>query len=606
MSTDGYPAGRIHRWRKIAAAGRLPDPVIARWLLAAPADVATVEDLPPVPDDLERQARDPANYWPILVRDGEDPRRAALAHLDDREAWDRDAHARTGLSVVELLTHEAAAPGGAVSWETAAAAAAVLADQQSEGCALADTSEARERLPGAVARHLRAFARSVIGEGRLLGPVTPRPAGEAPRKVWTAHLETAPRAAELAAAPREVDGFTVAALSAELARYLEGLGEAGAKVARAWLAGEAQRFQDATAPMLADDWPRPSPLAGWHRDDLIGQTSVCDPPGTSKAVVVLSVAVWLAEVRPELAPAPYPVSMLLLPLAAAAVAAPRSLDLTGAWQQPATLEVEVIRLLTGNALATVDAAALVRFLPELARLAANRAGHPLTIRAGDGLVFATLTNAKRTEVEIRGGYAALAALLQRDNGRSRTQIADAARALAALPIEWSAHDHDGVSALILDLTHDHAANVLRFALPRMLWPGFSTELRDRPATRIARRRVPVDPTLPPGPGKLGDRPHRLELAAMAWLRDRLDGLTATGGIVPWEQLADEVSLSDARQRTRRLKVLNDLLTLWTERGRWHNAGERWRPEYGWEGPGSLLEAKEQTTAGRVRRSKASR
>ena len=175
-----------------------------------------------------------------------------------------------------------------------------------------------------------------------------------------------------------------------------------------------------------------------------------------------------------------------------------------------------------------------------------------------------------------------------------------------MKIQWSATDvANGITSLINDFEDRPAEDRVRFALPRMLWPGFSTELRRAQRDRPARPRIPVPRSLPPSTNpKLGAGPSRLELAALTWIREHVESIVdELGAPVPWSDLADMVKLSEAKQRSRREATLALLLDLWRTNGRWvctdQGTGRPlWRPVYGWTGPGSLLEGREQVVGGR--------
>jgi hypothetical protein len=422
-----------------------------------------------------------------------------------------------------------------------------------------------------------------------------------------------------------VDG--VPWLSARLADYLRReLGVHGAKLADDWIKREREREADLADQLLIPGCPPPPLLPGWSTTvDVPGLAPafVPAPPDlpdgptppdraawfVSAAALNLALAVWWAEVRPALEAERererdrYPVSGLLEPVARAHPGT--MLGPGGAWQVNAVDAGILDQLHRSGALETSAAAALWQRLPDLARIAANNQGRRVTVWEGEeGAVLASITTGQRTEIEIRGGYQALAACLGLNGGDARTALRATATGLAKIPLRWwAAGGSEGITSLLGDL-NEHPGRVT-FILPRMLWPGFAAELRDLDHAREERRRVPVAPDLPPTTNaRLGAGPARLEVRGMVWIRDHLDQIEGIAGApVPWNELAEEVGLSEAKQPARRRTALAALLELWVERRRWHRTGDLWRPDYGWSGPGSLLEALEQRKGGQQAQAK---
>ena len=391
-------------------------------------------------------------------------------------------------------------------------------------------------------------------------------------------------------------------LSARLADYLRG--ELGAPdEADAWLEKERERSA-VLQPDLPGMPPRPV-LPGWlgfGHPDIYLHTGHYLHGGCSLAWFNLAAVVWVARERAK--EQRYPTSSMLFPLTGAGAVNPT--DRGGAWVVTAVDPVVMARLERSGALNTVESQALFRFLPDLARQAANVPGREVVAWSdGAAAVTVCMGGDHRTAVNVRGGWSAFAAALGFAGGSAQAVLANAARGFAALPVRWSADVANGTTSIILDLEERTADGRVSFALPRLLWPGFSTELKNADREREGRRRVPVPPTLPPTTNpKLGAGPSRLELAAHAWIRDHLDSIVdELGAPVPWGDLADRVPLSTAKQRSRRDATLARLLALWRAEGRWVRTDQDadralWRPAYGWTGPGSLIEALDQVREGR--------
>jgi hypothetical protein len=391
-----------------------------------------------------------------------------------------------------------------------------------------------------------------------------------------------------------VDG--VPWLSARLADYLRAeFEEHGAELAADWLENERTREakRSADQPTIPGLPPHP-PLAGWLA--AVDVPDLGNGWGVSPAALALARAVWWAEVRPglERAPEAYPTSAALFPVAVG-MAAP---TVPGRGWETAGVDVAILALLERTStLETVQAQALLRALPNLARIAANNPGAVVDVRG----VHVTMGTDNRTSVHVPGGWSALAAALGVDHGDGRKALKDAAYALSEdNPLRWAAHKAGSAGSTHLLMDPSEAPDGVRFALPRILWPGFAAELRthEQATTREIRRLVPIPPDMPPTTNRnLGAGPSRLELDALAWLRNNLDAVNEQdGGPIPWAELADKVGLSGARQAVRRRAVLATLLELWEAEDRWHRTGDRWRPAYGWA---VLLEAKKQRDDGKA-------
>lgn len=445
------------------------------------------------------------------------------------------------------------------------------------------TDEARDRLARATQRHALAF----------LATLDPWPFAMPD----TDDLEGEPVDALAALANLDPD-TGVSALSLHLAAYLRGIGAEA--FAAAWLDHDRELQAAEAQPALDETW-------GGGALDLPGWTVQRANSRTTAAWWWLTRAVLACEVRALLeAERPlYTTTMALLPLAEGWADGGRGAggEWGARWDVSGVDPTLVRTIEQRGTLATVEAHALWRRLPDVARLAANAEGRAVALySAPGGYVSAHATRGHRTEVEIRGGWQVFAAWLGYTGGKPRTALKAAAHALAGASYRWHAKgagDVEGTLTLVSDLVDDGETGRVSFLLPRLWWPGFARELagkRDR--ERGARALIPMPPTLPPSTStRLGEGPARLETGALLWLRDHLGELTPTGAPVPWERLADDVCLSTAKQRSRRTAVLEGLLALWEHDGRWHREGELWRPDYGWA---KLLEAQESEEAGRRR------
>jgi hypothetical protein len=410
-------------------------------------------------------------------------------------------------------------------------------------------------------------------------------------------------------------------LSVRLADYLRTAFNAHEEADR-WLELERER-----AAVLQPDLPGMPPrhaMPGWAIDLGVSSAYLTYPEGSpprhgtpiwgtrhgtpnrgvSPAWFALAAVTWVARERTQ--QQRYPTSMMMLPFArAGAVANPAANG--GGWWVVAAVDPTILeRLEKSGALTTVESQALIRSLPDLARQAANAPGREVVVWSdGAAEVAVCMGNDHRTSVGIRGGWGAFAAALKLTGGSAQAALASAGRGFAALPFRWSATDiASGTTTIVMDLDERRADGRVRFALPRLLWPGFSTELGR--TEREGKPRVPVDPTLPPSTNpKLAAGPSRMELAAVTWIRDHVDSIVDDlGAPVPWTDLAESVALSNAGQRSRREATLNHLLDLWRSECRWictvDDTGRAlWRPMFGWTGPGSLLEARKQVQDGRA-------
>jgi hypothetical protein len=527
-----------------------------------------------------------------------------------------DLDARPGLTTgLALLAWDEAAPAEGVSGGAMAAAREALAwvrDEHADSLARPDDDELVVKVALAWQRHARSFLDRL---GPVPWPEAGATVGDLLQRFARAYLATAytegsaPEAVAAAAELVALDG-AVASLAVEGMPWLSDrfgayLAELDAKLAEGWLPGARPAASQSTIP--APGMPPAPALPGWLRDG----SDTSQPAKASRAELYLALAVWRAEVRPELEPL-YPTSAMLLPLAQAfgsRLTAAHG-DLSPRWKV-SVLAPELLRLVDKHgALHTTEAIALVRKLPDLARLAHNADdGRTAMVWSGpEGALRVTPTSAGRTEVEAEGGWQVLAAYLGYSGGDQRTAIRNAGRVLAELPYRWHAATRvaevEGTTTLVADLEEHEPRGSVSFMLPRLWWPGFSAVLQGDPE-RAARARVPIDPTPAPTTSpKLGSGADRLELRAAVWIREHIDTATEDGAPVPWEALADEVGLSTASQRIRRRAVLEGLLELWVDKGRWSRTADRWRPSYGWSGPGGLLEAKEQRERGQQRQARS--
>jgi hypothetical protein len=394
-------------------------------------------------------------------------------------------------------------------------------------------------------------------------------------------------------------------LSSRLADYLrDGFGTVGADLAEAWLKQEAERERERSEQVSAPNAPAFA-LPGWADPWLTYVT----PP----AFAALALAVWRAELRPEVelvakARAHTHTAAMLLPFVEATERPPGVAGLTpsASWNA-AVVDAELAhRMIEAGDLAGSAGQAVMRSLPGLALEAHVHHGRGVEVFNEDGMqVQVQRTALGLTEVRCIGGYQALGRYL----GTDREAVANAVRALASIGIDWHRTMTDGRTTLVLDLVDDRTGGagrgVVSFAVPRVLSPSFAGELKGRDGTREIRTIVPVDPVMPPAPNpRTTAAASRLEQAAVRWLVEHPAECNADGGAVPWVALADSVRVSTAKQTARRAAVVDGLLDLWTSSGRWVRTESRWRPVYGWtlvlEGFGKREDGRKRQAAGQRR------
>ena len=298
----------------------------------------------------------------------------------------------------------------------------------------------------------------------------------------------------------------------------------------------------ASAWSLVQSWidpehpgPIPSPLVAWLAGEL-----------------------WDREVLPKiererrwpsaiLAAAYVPMVRGLVP---ATVEQGRVVDRSGQ-QLPLALSVPVDRVLSLEIMGRKVAQDVFRLLPDLARVAFNRAGSPVAYDPDAKCVVWRDQATGDALVEVSGGWGTLATLLNMKGKDAPAEVREVIRLLAMVNLEWRGPGGSGGGSLLswqdgtTDARRHHAPGrqstvTLRISPP--LAPGLTHQMPEQRRALVPVLREP--PPMIPGRPRLAASIGRLDLLAVAELRNRaVEVAERDYAVMNWDSLADHAELA---------------------------------------------------------------
>jgi hypothetical protein len=399
-------------------------------------------------------------------------------------------------------------------------------------------------------------------------------------------------------------------ISVELGRWLRSLDKT---TGRSWTKAERARAEERRAqPALADGWEAPV-LTGWvnrdrWRDHWIGEggREAARIPGPSHATVALALAVWIAEVRPEMATEHDRRRRTYAP----ALPLPFAVARAGLTMRVEVLEDRKVRsggTDTGLALAPgVDREVWTKLAGVLHTLTGRRVSwwaariaweaHNAGSRGvgGDGWQ-ATIQHDRSVSVEVDGGKAGLADVVGvggKDGGGEAYAVL---HALCGVRVTVEDPTSRLSGTLISVVGHQRGGGGRRgrvwFTLSPWWSPGAVNDLIHNPDRVIVPvLDVPPLDTITPQLHNLG---ATMEEQALIALATNAREVHRHGGVSwRWEELAERVHL--------RTEHAHRLIADWQERGRWEEIGSgRWMLGAGKQAAGDLIRE-----AGKMREERA--
>lgn len=220
-------------------------------------------------------------------------------------------------------------------------------------------------------------------------------------------------------------------------------------------------------------------------------------------------------------------------------------------QLPLALSVPVDRVLSLEIMGRKVAQDVFRLLPDLARVAFNRAGAPVAYDPDAKCVVWSEQATGDALVEVAGGWSTLAGLLNMRGKDAPAEVREVIRLLAMVNLEWRGPGGSGGGSLLswqdgtTDARRHHAPGrqstvTLRISPP--LAPGLTHQMPEQRRALVPVLRDP--PPMIPGRPRLAAAVGRLDLLAVAELRNRAREAAERGGVVlNWDSLADRAELA---------------------------------------------------------------